>query len=320
MNAQQKNVDPHLVGSAKKLVLLVSRKAGGGDAKSTIKRAALNGEKAKYVAKETETWEKDNKHFIEKANQKRKEMDDFIQQKKSDPKEFFADFHGTAGDMEEAAKKYAAQEKKQEMQVNLTKGSNLDNLFNRLGSLYSETQRQIKSQNNKIAKNDTESVARKPPVAIPQQQRTLERKEVSPVTSHKLQALTTSPIASPSEPLNKTNMDSPERRIGVDAGSQRDITPLPKIKTSRANTSRSDYSSLLDDLLSFGDETSANEGKPYLPKTIDFEKGYEEYMKNETINRQHKDSPVKSHSSLKLALSGRYTDGKFIWYVCTLYH
>ena len=85
--------------------------AGGGDAKSTIKRAALNGEKAKYVAKETETWEKDNKHFIEKANQKRKEMDDFIQQKKSDPKEFFADF-GTAGDMEEAAKKYA-EEKKQ---------------------------------------------------------------------------------------------------------------------------------------------------------------------------------------------------------------
>ena len=287
--------------------------------KSSIKRAALNGEKAKYVAKETETWEKDNKHYIEKANKKRKEMDEFIQQKKSDPKEFFADFHGTAGDMEEAAKQYAANESAQQMHANQTKGSNLDNLFNRLGNLYSETQRQMQSKNT--SNNAKKGTAK--PVAKSQQQhkeRALENMKKSPIMNHSSRLLTTSPLETPPLTTNRTIMtspDSPDRSSGSDTAKQRDITPLPKIKTSRVNTARSDYSSLLDDLLSFGDETTHNEGKSHLPKTIDFEKGYEDYVKKETAKRQHKESPVKSHSSLKLALSGRYTDGTLIRYFKT---
>ena len=42
---------------------------------------------------------------------------------------------------------------------------------------------------------------------------------------------------------------------------------------------------------------------------IDFEKGYEEFMKKDRLKQQKKASPVHGHSSLKLALSGRYTDG-----------
>ena len=89
-------------------------------------------------------------------------MDEFIEQQKNsnNPNEFFADFHGTAGDMEEAAKVYAKQEQQQQQrqqqlsqQLNsgpqLTEGSNLDNLFNRLGNLYSETQRQKNEQEEK---------------------------------------------------------------------------------------------------------------------------------------------------------------------------
>ena len=169
-----KKVDSHLVGSAKKLVLLVSRKSSKADVKSTVKSAARNGEKAKYVAKETETWENDNKHFIEKANKRRKEMDEFMEQQKqsNNSKEFFADFHGTAGDMEEAAKTYAMQEQQRQQQQHqqqmtlqqnggpqLKEGSNLDNLFNRLGNLYSETQRQKNEQQEK--KKNVQNLKRK---------------------------------------------------------------------------------------------------------------------------------------------------------------
>ena len=283
--AQKKHVDTDLLTEAKRLIVLVTgNNSRGSRCTSVVKSASRAADKAKYAAKETEIWESKNEHLVEKAEKRRQEISEMMKEKK-DPhmQDFYENFHDTAGDKNNA--------KLLKITSPTTK---LDNLFEKLGNLYSQTQLQHK-QEGVIPPSNTSAMKS---VNLPRQlisEKGISNMSPKPKIENSLSSCLvevdrSSPISSkPTKSPKKSAASSPETRYK--------ILPANKVHA---------YDSLLNELLAFGDDTYG-----YAENSVGSKNVTPPRASSKSIEIPEKKGPAKLrlHNAIALAASDRYVHG-----------
>jgi hypothetical protein len=332
VNAQKSHVEVELLNEAKKLIALVTgNKNGSKGTNSLVKSAAKTADRAKYVAKETEIWESKNEHLVKKANKRRKEMDELMKERR-DPKvkEFYKDFQGTAGDPENILPNNS--QRVPQGTASAGPGTNLDNLFQRLGNLYSQTQQQQEKQQPSVQCTTAQAQSLKS-VNLPRVEKT-KSAHSSPTNIPLRAGGETGEYHHESQGHAGKAEGTDESLQLLDAKVKSRISPLKspeKKQRKRRLVPKTNYSSLLDDLLAISDE-GQDVGSPFpmsplspcgtspMPLVVEAEPS--SAKRYSPVTYEHKyDSPVSSpspkkpspklrlHSALALAASDRYKNG-----------